>query len=124
MPVRLSALAQIVGGTLVGDASLSISGAATLDAARPDQIAFLDSVERAARLSRSKAGAVVVPQSFVPLSVPAIQVADVHKAFATLVEFFRPPREHGRRRVNIQSIVGWTARLGDDVHVEPGALHC
>ncbi len=122
MPVRLSALARIAGGTLVGDGGLTIRGAATLDAAGPDEIAFLDSVERATRLGRSKAGAVVVPQSFVPLSVPAIQVADVHKAFATLVEFFRPARKRGRRRVSVQSIVGWTARMGDDVDIEPGAF--
>jgi UDP-3-O-[3-hydroxymyristoyl] glucosamine N-acyltransferase len=121
MPVRLAALAQLVGGGLVGDGSLSIMGAATLDGAQPDQIAFLDSAERAARLGRSRAGAVVVPQGFVPPGISAIQVADVHKAFATLVQFFRPPREIQRRRVSIQSIVGWTARLGDDVHIEPGA---
>ncbi len=122
MPVRLAALARIVGGTLVGDGSLSISGAATLDAAHTDEIAFLDSPDRAPRLARSRAGAVVVPVGFEPVGVAAIQAADVHKAFAKLVEFFRPRYERGRRHVSVQSIVGWTARLGNDVHIEPGAF--
>jgi UDP-3-O-[3-hydroxymyristoyl] glucosamine N-acyltransferase len=121
MPVRLAALAQQVDGTLVGDGNLPITGAATLEAASRDEIAFLDSAERAVRLTRSKAGAVIVPHSFVPLGISAIQVADVHGAFAKLVQYFRPRREPGRRRVSIQSIVGWTARLGRDVHIEPGA---
>jgi UDP-3-O-[3-hydroxymyristoyl] glucosamine N-acyltransferase len=122
MPTRLAKLAQGLRGTLVGNGSLVIRGAAPLETAGPDEITFLDSAEKAPRLARTRASAVVVPQGFVPAGFAAIQVADVHHAFAKIVRHFRPRRKIARRRVSVQAIISWTARLGHDVHIEPGAV--
>lgn len=121
MPICLAALAKLVDGQLIGDGALWINAAAPLDTAQPDEISFLDSPEKAHRLSRSRARAVMVPIGFVPPGVSAIQVADVHAAFAHAVRHFHPPRHNCRRRVSIQAIISWTARLGDDVDISAGA---
>jgi UDP-3-O-[3-hydroxymyristoyl] glucosamine N-acyltransferase len=122
MKIHLAALAKLVEGQLIGDGSAAICAAAPLETAQHDEITFLDSAEKAHRLARSQAGAVIVPAGFVPEGIAAIQVADVHAAFARIVRRFHPPRERTRRRVSIQAIISWTARLGDDVHIEPGAI--
>jgi UDP-3-O-[3-hydroxymyristoyl] glucosamine N-acyltransferase len=122
MPIRLAALSRLVGGTLLGDGSRLIHAAAPLDIAGPDEVTFLDSAEKAHRLARTRAAAVVVPKDFTPQGIAAIQVTDVHVAFAHVVNYFRPPRSDQRRRVSIQAIVSWTARLGDDVRIDPGAV--
>jgi UDP-3-O-[3-hydroxymyristoyl] glucosamine N-acyltransferase len=122
MAVRLGTLARRLEGHLIGDGQLLIHAAAPLETAQPDEVTFLDSAEKAHRLARSHAGAVVVPLGFVPQNIAAIQVADVHAAFAKVVTHFRPPHNRQRRRVSIQAIVSWTARLGDDVHVDPGVV--
>jgi UDP-3-O-[3-hydroxymyristoyl] glucosamine N-acyltransferase len=122
MPIRLAALATLVQGQLVGDGSLLIHAAAPLETAQPDEISFLDSADKAHRLARSHAGAVIVPCDFASERFPAIQVADVHAAFAQVVGHFHPPRERCRRRVSIQAIISWTVKIGKDVHIEPGAV--
>jgi UDP-3-O-[3-hydroxymyristoyl] glucosamine N-acyltransferase len=121
MPICLSALAKLVEGQLVGDGAIEVHAAASLESARPDEISFLDSPEKAHRLARSRAGAVIVPTGFVPPGFSAIQTPDVHAAFARAVRHFHPPRAQGRRRVSIQAIISWTARLGDDLHIDAGA---
>jgi UDP-3-O-[3-hydroxymyristoyl] glucosamine N-acyltransferase len=121
MPICLAALAKLVDGQLFGDGAQMVHAAAPLESARPDEISFLDSPEKAHRLARSRAGAVIVPRGFLPQGVAAIQALDVHEAFARTVRHFHPPREQSRRRVSIQAIISWTARLGDDVQIGAGA---
>jgi UDP-3-O-[3-hydroxymyristoyl] glucosamine N-acyltransferase len=121
MAIRLAALAELVQGQLAGDGELLIRAAAPLESARPDELSFLDSPDKAHRLARSRAGAIIVPSGFVPQGVAAIQASDVHAAFARAVRHFHPLRASVRRRVSIQAILSWTARLGDDVHIEAGA---
>jgi UDP-3-O-[3-hydroxymyristoyl] glucosamine N-acyltransferase len=99
-----------------------IHAAAPLETAQPAEISFLDSADKAHRLARSRAGAVISPAGFTPDRCPAIHVADVHAAFAEVVNYFHPPREQSRRRVSVQAILSWTAKLGDDVRIEPGAI--
>ncbi|MEX2138172.1 MAG: UDP-3-O-(3-hydroxymyristoyl)glucosamine N-acyltransferase [Pirellulales bacterium] len=122
MPIRLAALANLVNGQLVGDGSLLIHAPAPLETAQADEISFLVSADKAHRLARSHAGAVIVPSGFTSDRFPAIQVAEVHAAFAQVVGYFHPPRKRSRRRVSIQAIISWTAKLGDDVHIESGAV--
>jgi UDP-3-O-[3-hydroxymyristoyl] glucosamine N-acyltransferase len=121
MPICLAALAKLVDGQFIGDGSLLINAAAPLETAQPDEITFLDSPEKSHRLSRSRARAVMVPLGFVPPAISTIQVEDVHAAFARAVRYFCPPRLSQRRRVSIQAIISWTARLGDDADIAAGA---
>ncbi len=91
MPTRLAELARIVGGRVVGDGAILIAGPNTLDAAGPNDITLLDSQDKAHKLARSVAGAVVVPRSLA-VDRAAIEVDDVHAAFAKIVLHFRPAR--------------------------------
>lgn len=123
MATTLAALAEIVGGRLVGNApgELPLGGAATLDDAQPGDITLLDSPEKAQRLARSRAGAVLVPRDFVPDHPPSIEVDDVHAAFTAVVVHFRPKRQSARGGVFPGAIVSRLANLGEDVEVHPGA---
>ena len=123
MATNLDVLAELVGGRLVNsDARQTmIDGAATLADAGPGDISLLDNVEKAHRLARSRAGAVVVPRDFAPDHPPAIQVDDVHAAFAKIVAHFRPARTAARIGVSPLAAVSPSARLDDDVDVHPGA---
>ncbi len=122
MPIRLDSLAKLVQGQMVGDRSVLVCGAAPLATAQCDEVSFLDSADKAHRLARSQAGALIVPFGFTPEGCPAIQVADVHAAFTKVVRYFCPPRDKNRRRVSVQAIISWTARIGDDAQIEPGAI--
>ena len=93
MPTTLAALARLVGGELLGDGALEICGAATLIDAAGGDITLVDRNEKAERLAAAKARAAVVPRGFPveALTMPAIVVEDVHRAFTAIVMHFRPP---------------------------------
>lgn len=120
MPTRLADLARIVGGRVVGDNAQLIASPNTLDAAGPNDISLLDSPDKAHKLARSQAGAVVVPRSFAA-DRPAIEVDDVHAAFAQIVLHFRPPRAGAHVGISPRAHVSPTAQVASDVDVHPGA---
>ncbi|HEV3023799.1 MAG TPA: UDP-3-O-(3-hydroxymyristoyl)glucosamine N-acyltransferase [Pirellulales bacterium] len=121
MAVSLAELAKLVGGDVLGEGSTAINGAATLSAARPGEISFVSSAEKAQRIAQTAASAVVVPRTLAPEKLPAIQVDDVAAAFAAIVRYFRPPRPERRSGVSPLAVVSPTARFGDDVDIHPGA---
>jgi UDP-3-O-[3-hydroxymyristoyl] glucosamine N-acyltransferase len=121
MPIHLGELARLVGGRLSGDASLPISGAATLRDAGPGEITLADKPQLSRRLAESAASAVVVPADFPPPSIPTITVEDVHRAFARIVECFRPVRVERRIGISPAAHVSPRARLGENVDVHPAA---
>jgi UDP-3-O-[3-hydroxymyristoyl] glucosamine N-acyltransferase len=123
MPTTLAALAQLVDGEVVGDATVEIGGAATLLDAQAGDITLVDKNDKAERLAATSAKAAVVPRSFPTeaLTMPAIVVDDVHRAFTTIVMQFRPPRPGRRVGISPAATISPTARLGDDVDVHAGA---
>src|SRR5689334_5617807 len=123
MPTTLAALAQLVDGEVVGDGALAICGAATLLDAQAGEITLADRNEKADRLAAAKASAAVVPQGFPleALTMPAIVVADVHRAFTAIVMQFRPPRVAARSGISTAAFIDASARLGKNVDVHAGA---
>ncbi len=117
MSITLVDLAARVGGTLVGDGTTRITGAATLETAGPDDATLIDSAERIHLLAKSRAAAAIVPTGSGPLDRPTIEVADVHVAFAAAVTHFRPPRPRIRAGVSPKADVHPSARLAADVDV-------
>ncbi len=119
--ISLEELARLVDGTLVGDGTLIIHGAATLNTATDADISLLDDTEKSHLLTRTAAAALVVPRDFSPLGRAAIQVDNVHAAFARIVENFRPLRRGRQAGVSPAAVISSTARLGDGVTIHAGA---
>jgi UDP-3-O-[3-hydroxymyristoyl] glucosamine N-acyltransferase len=127
MPTTLGDLARLVGGALWGDASIELTGAATLGLARAGEITLADHADRDRELAASPAAAVIAAPEVECSGKPAIVVKDVHAAFAAAVSHFRPPRERVRSGVSPRAIVSTTATLGADVEIHAGATigdHC
>lgn len=133
MNLTLAAIADLVQGELHGDAQLLITGAATLSAARSNEISLADHVKQARNLANSAAAAVVVPRDFTP-DRPHIKVANVHAAFATIVQKFRPQRARRTLGISPSASISASAKLsagveihplayiGDDVEIGAGAI--
>jgi UDP-3-O-[3-hydroxymyristoyl] glucosamine N-acyltransferase len=121
MSTALADLARLIDGRIVGDPNRQISGANTLNVAGPSDITLLDSPDKAHRLVRSQAAAVVVPQGLDTLDRPAIQVDDVHSAFAKVVSHFRPEHSAARIGISLLAVVSKSARLARHVEIHPGA---
>ena len=126
MSESLSMLAKLVEGQLVIPDALDfqehIAAASTLETATTDAITLVDCAERLPSFSKSKAAAAIVPVGTGTQDRPTIEVEDVHKAFATIVKHFRPPRARHRQGVSPQAVIDPSARLAGDVEVHPLAL--
>lgn len=121
MIITLREIADLIGGRLTGDGNLEITGAATIRDASPGQITLADKPKLAAQLATCLASAVIVPENFTPADVPYIAVTDVHRSFAKIVAYFRPPRMQRNIGISPQAFVSPTAKIGLDVNVYPGA---
>ena len=121
MQATLAELATLVGGQTVGDGQLTITGAAVLRDAESGHVSLIDQAEKSHLLENSRAVAVVVPRGFVPEGKSAVQVDDVHQAFAAIVSYFNPPRRQARIGVSPQATIDPSARLGENVDVHPFA---
>jgi UDP-3-O-[3-hydroxymyristoyl] glucosamine N-acyltransferase len=121
MQATLAELAALVGGQITGDGQFVVHGAATLRDAEPGQITLVDESEKNHRLENCRASAVVAPRSFAPSDIPAIQVDDVHRAFAVIMGHFCPPRRVPRIGVSPLAMVSPTAQLGSNVDIHPFA---
>jgi UDP-3-O-[3-hydroxymyristoyl] glucosamine N-acyltransferase len=121
MQATLAELAALVGGQVVGDDQLVISGVATLRDVQPGQITLVDQSEKNQRLENCPAAAVVAPRSFTPTNIAAIQVDDIHSAFTAIMRHFYPPREIRRIGISPLASIAPTAKIGENVDIYPFA---
>jgi len=135
------ALASLVGGELVGDPDIPITGASSLDEAGPGDVAFMASARYAAQLADCRAGVVLLAPRF--RAVPGgpatrILVADPRQAIIDLLHTLGPDpapdwgidptarlgrgcRWRGRVAVGAGATLGCDVELGEDCRVGPGA---
>jgi UDP-3-O-[3-hydroxymyristoyl] glucosamine N-acyltransferase len=121
MQATLGELAALVGGQVAGNDQLVLHGAATLRDAGPGQITLVDQSEKNQHLEHCRAAAIVAPRSFTPQDIPAIQVDDVHRAFAIIMGRFSPPQPMTRIGISPLAAVSPTAEIGQDVDIHPFA---
>ncbi len=128
MTVTVRELAELCSGELQGDASLTISGAASLAEATADEITFYGDPRYLAAFRKSRAAAAFVPQDFQEQIVSVqIRVAHPSKAFEQVVLKFAPPPLKYPSGVHPTAVIAPEASLGENVSVgayavvEPGA---
>lgn len=121
MKVSLGELARAVGGELQGSADLLIENATTLRDAGPADITIVDSRVYAQRLQGQQVGAAVAPPGLLPTTCNAILVEDCHRAFAQIVQRFRPAPCRPAAGISPAAMVHPTAKLGANVTVYPHA---
>ncbi len=88
----LAELAALVGGEVLGDGSLLVSGVAPLEEAGPGQISFLANARYRAAFEASRAGAVLVGKDTEVVPGRCVVRSDnPYLAFAKLSTLFHPP---------------------------------
>lgn len=117
MSLRLSDLARIIGVELKGS-DKDIRGVGTLEAAGPDEIAFLASPKFAKQLETTRAGAVLLDEKHAPAVDCALVSANVRLDWARVVGLFAKPQGEFSGRSD-QASVDPSARLHESVTVYP-----
>ena len=131
----LSHLAEHIGATIIGDASLPVSALCTFESPLPHAITFLrsDSAEKARRLLSAipPETAVVVPEEVAPTSTgpgegPLLVVKESYPAFLNLIPLFfaedRPPTGiHPTASIDATASIADGASIGAHTFIGP---HC
>jgi UDP-3-O-[3-hydroxymyristoyl] glucosamine N-acyltransferase len=119
-----AAIAEDVGGRLVGNPGIIVDGVAPLDRASERHLSFLGAAKYAAMFASSSAGVVLISPELAesPGRAPARVVVDKpQEALLTLLpRFHRAPRAEAG--VHATSVIGPGVRLGLNVAVGPYAI--
>ena len=111
------------GGDVVGDASLQITGAASLGEAVPGEISFYSDPRYGTLLRKTRASAVFVPSDFAEsIATAQIRVANPIKVFEQIVLKFAPKPIKLSPGIHPSAVVDPSAQLGQHVSIQPHAV--
>jgi UDP-3-O-[3-hydroxymyristoyl] glucosamine N-acyltransferase len=118
--VTVAALAELVGGRLVGQGDGLIVGLADLRSARPDQIGFVRHPRYYEMAAGTEAGALLALEEF-PTKAALIVVSDVDVAYAKVATWFHPLPLAKEHNIHPTASVHPEAVLEEPVMVGPNA---
>lgn len=118
MKKRLKELADWVGGVVVGDENVEITGVAPIEGAREGEITFVANPKYLPKLDDTQASAVIVSEEIVSAKMNLIRVENPYLAFAKVLRLFHP-RSYEPRGVDPKAWVSSKAKLGRDVTIFP-----
>ncbi|MFH1845777.1 MAG: UDP-3-O-(3-hydroxymyristoyl)glucosamine N-acyltransferase [bacterium] len=119
---RLSELATVIGADLAGDSDPVISGVASIEAAGPGDITFINKKSLLPNLEVTRASAVLVPPD-VECSLPVLRLEDPYAGFVQILQRFAPAREVlFPAGVHPSAVIDAEARIHESVAIGPCAV--
>jgi len=115
-----AAVAELVNGTLIGDAEKVTNGVAGVKDATAEKISFVGSKKYQHQLETTAAGIVLINEDMAnaPLNGRSFVVcSNVDAAFAKVLEFFAPEPVVYAPGIHPAASVDPTAKIGKDVHI-------
>ncbi|MBI5884214.1 MAG: UDP-3-O-(3-hydroxymyristoyl)glucosamine N-acyltransferase [Elusimicrobia bacterium] len=122
MRKTLAEIADLTNGTLEGDGSLVVTGAAGLQEAGPEDISFLGNPKYAALAQASNAGCIFLPASSPIKAKNRIFVEDPQHAFSQVLWIIHDERVKTAPIIDTKACVHYQAKLGPGVSVGPFAV--
>ncbi len=119
--LSLEAIADLVGGRLVGDGGVVVDGVGPAGEAGPTQIAFLAAKRYARRIDESSPAAFLVGadlEELVPDGVPYVVVEATHPALRAVLNAFHPV-EAWEPGIHPTAVVADDVVLGEGVRIGP-----
>jgi len=118
MKKKLKELAEVVGGTVIGDDEVEISGVAAIEAAQTGEITFIANPKFFPMLAGTKASAVIVSKEIPSSPKPLLCINNPYLAFAKILTLFsQKPYQPGGIDPNAR--ISPTAQLGHDLTLHP-----
>lgn len=127
MQLTAREIAAVVGGTLIGDPKIPVTGVAGIKEARPSDATFVGSPKYATALKTTHAAVILLTQALADsvvgqLTAALVVVENPMAAFARLVEKITPPPVRFVPGIHPTAVIAPTAKLGIGVSVQPHAV--
>jgi UDP-3-O-[3-hydroxymyristoyl] glucosamine N-acyltransferase len=123
MPFTAADIARLVGGEVVGDASVQINAFALPEVARTGDIVFAETDGYFARAEKSAASAILVDETLAANANTKvlIRAANPRVAFAKLLAIFFPPVKF-EAGINPTAIIAKSANVDPSAHIGPACV--
>ena len=126
MKYTLAELAQKIGGRVVGDGSVEISGVGSLTGAEPGQVSFVADAGYRDRARQTRAAALIAANEDLADLKPLIVTPEPYRAFVKAAELFTETETivrgvHASAAVHAQALLGREVSIGPAAVVEKGA---
>jgi len=115
-----SQIAEQLGGEIVGDGSVKITGVAPADSAKAGDLTFAEKENYFAAAEQSQASAILVPAGFGSAAKVLIRVKNPRVAIAKALPLFFPSEFH-QPGIHETAVIHPTAQIDASTHVGP---HC
>lgn len=119
MEFKAQSIADFLGGTVEGDAEISVSNVAKIEEGKPGTLAFLANPKYNKYLYETEASIVIVNTDFMleaEVKVTLIRVPDAYKAFASLLELYQQAKGF-KSGIESPSYIDSTATHGNDIYI-------
>src|SRR5438874_236623 len=118
MPYTAVEIAKLIGGTVIGDGSTTLTGIAPAISARPGDLTFAENDQYFARAEQSAASAVLVDAEFESRNKALIKVPNARIGFARAMSIFFPEQPFAAG-IHVTAIVDPSAKIASSAHVGP-----
>jgi len=119
MEFKAQSIADFLGGTIEGDADVTVSNVAKIEEGKPGTLAFLANPKYNKFLYETEASIVIINQNFElegPVKATLIRVPDAYQSFASLLALVQAAKG-SKSGIESPSFVDPTATLGSDIYV-------
>lgn len=112
-------LAQVVGGEVMGDGEIEISGINNLSGAKEGEISFILDHKNIKDAIMSFASAFIVQKEIKEIKKPQIITNNVKLSYAKILHLFQSPPE--RKGIHSTAVISKSVAVGEDVSI---GAHC
>jgi UDP-3-O-[3-hydroxymyristoyl] glucosamine N-acyltransferase len=118
MKKSLKELAEYVGGTVVGDDEVEISGVAAIELAQAGEITFIAHPRFLSKLVETNASAVIVSKEIPSSPKPLLCINNPYLAFAKIFTLFSQ-KPYQPKGIDPNTWISPTAQLGQEITIFP-----
>ena len=119
MRKTLKEIAALIGGEIVGDESIVITGLSGIREASEGDITFLANPKYFSLADKTRASAVITSKEIQKLAKPIIRTENPSLAFAKLIDSLTPKETFRPKGIDSSAIISKTASLGKNVAIGP-----
>jgi len=119
MRKTLKEIAAFVGGDIVGNGDVVITGASGIKEAKDGDITFVANPKYAPLIDKTQASAIVTSRDIQSAGKPILRTDNPSLVFAKIISFVYPQETTRPKGVHPSAVIGKGVRLGKDVGIGP-----
>lgn len=119
MHKTLKEIADFIGGEIIGDSQVTITGVSGIEEARLGDITFLANPKYISFLEKTNASAIITSKDIKSASKPIIRTDNPSLAFAKVVSLAKPSEIILPKGIHTTAVLGKNVKLGKDVAIGP-----